>query len=106
MSEPIKPARLVRITGINDDLYALDEAGKLWSFERDGYSMVWVALPRRDGLIVDMYVHVKVDTETPPWTVVDHALRILVHDRSGSRVFELRRCAGEYLWDEISLEPR
>lgn len=96
------PARIVRVTGFTDDLYALDVDGVLWSFEVHRYQRVWVPLPQPEdfnGPIVDLYIHVSID----PWESLHHVLRVL--DASG-KLWELRWCNGEYLWDSINLEER
>lgn len=96
-----EPARIVRVTGFTDDLYALDETGALWSYERRGYAQVWILLPPLPtrGLVADLYIHVSID----PWESLNKTLRVL--DNTG-KLWELRWCNGEYLWDSISLEAR
>lgn len=97
-----EPTRIVRVTGFNDDLYALDDTGALWSFERRPYAPVWILLPQPsdfNGRVVDLYVHVRID----PWERLGNALRVL--DATG-KLWELHWCNGEYLWDAISLEAR
>ena len=94
------PARIVRVTGFNDDLYVLDESGALWSFERRQYRMMWIALPRLPDVVVDLYVHA---VESEDGSIRRANLRAL--NRMG-RLFELRWVGSEYVWGEISLEAR
>lgn len=101
-----EPARIVRVTGFdNNDLFALDVDGALWSYERRQYKALWILLPQpRDwnGRIVDLYVHLRLnESETAVSTTP--ALRVL--DDAG-KLWELRWCNGEYLWDSINLEAR
>lgn len=101
-----EPARIVRVTSFdNNDLFALDETGALWSYERRQYLTMWILLPRphdRNDHIVDLYVHLQLNEDDTAISTTP-ALRVL--DDAG-KLWELRWCNGEYLWDSINLGAR
>lgn len=103
-----EPARLVRVTSSSANalylyLYALDAEGALWSFDRCGYKMQWTRLPPCAG-VIDLYTHLTWDyDDCGGVSTISAALRVL--DGTG-KLWELRWCNGEYLWDLINLEAR
>lgn len=106
-----EPAHLVRVVSFNngtsDELFALDETGRLWNFSCYGFSRKWTLLPplERVAPIMDLYVHLAWDRDTcgHGGGYMSGILRAL--DNSG-KLWELRWCNGECLWDAINLEAR
>lgn len=109
MSADEAPDDIARVTGINDELYALDSSGQLWLRRPHQYTVVWQQLPPLPEaplpnltpyLVRDIYIHMEIGEGGG----MQGNLRVLTRENLWQlRVLQYMNGTLTALWDKVSL---